>query len=76
MTDQQVETLRRWAITTMAWERAIKEERGEKLTRLKGVRKMRAALKEVLSRRDVSPAVRGLAAAKVIEATIVESYAA
>ena len=64
----------RWATSRMAWERAVAKEHGKRITPVRGITKLRAAVTSTLMRSDLAASVRGNLAARNIEAAVRESY--
>lgn len=72
---RQLDELRLWAISRMKWDRAIASERGTRNTPIKGgLKNLNEAVQLILTNRDSTPKVRGLAAATAITDAVTESY--
>lgn len=72
---RQLDELRLWAISRMKWDRAIAHERGTRTTSIKGgLKNLNEAVQIILTNREKTPKVRGLAAANAITEVVIESY--
>lgn len=64
---QAIDVLRRWAVSHMKWARSIAQERGTRITPIKGGQKnLNEAVQIILTERDHTPRVRAQAAVNAI----------